>query len=868
MEVVFIEQSYISRLDIQKAIETFKKIQKGEAPPSLVLEARIQINNIDILLAGYLMLFTYQVPNLHIEIRFPSGISYRAQYKLKQYGLYGYLLTGKSIFTAILPNDIIIQFNYNHNAAFPVNEFVLSDSFMLLLPVCRNDQMLYSRLFEIPIDDLVSYPLTDGVEEVVWQNDNKALYTAFSDKLTKEANPGKREKCITDLGRLAFFNCLHEAKILHHYIHQNQKEHTQSGKELSANTNTQTSKAEPDKKQYDLTNYYEQLIPVFSELKQRPLIHQFVFASLIAAAHLPSTIKLANEKDTICKIWNLWQFTENLVRSLQELSKNIKEHTTTGYGVITASVIKKDDPDIDRNTLLSEILTGIDFASPDSPNAILDIHVTDLGEVGIIPTFLQAAQKLLTRFEWHQKIHSLIQDDINLLSDQLFGLKDLFSQETVIRLNQQCWRAISHIGLLILRKLIEKNKGILKVDTQDHTQRHETVCMSQTLRPAESVIQHGTYFTIILPLSRDISYSSHLPGSIQLPAEPTPNELKGIENLFAFQHIPVIDKKPTIENGDKRIYSYTCPAQTVRNRQDEYTLWKDFQDKLQHYAPPGDDNDTVLVHVDLDNVTLDASALLRMVGYWEMYYSKTTLLLSNIPNVLYRELMNINIALTEGNPNIGFWNEHSPLIFYNYGTTAGGTRFYFTDMFLGKTIDDFHWLNKLLQRNHFNATSLLNNQIADTTPEKIRGIITGITSVAFFKGSMLLPFDLILPATGNTSMFENNALVLLKNEIEIQREPAIAGDLMTLVKHFSGYKVARSHYRIGTKLHISDFYYAKRIFQNNFFASRFAFILTREIIAAFEKLNERDPEQFALIKQKGITLIGIWAIRRTVAEFN
>jgi hypothetical protein len=37
-----------------------------------------------------------------------------------------------------------------------------------------------------------------------------------------------------------------------------------------------------------------------------------------------------------------------------------------------------------------------------------------------------------------------------------------------------------------------------------------------------------------------------------------------------------------------------------------------------------------------------------------------------------------------------------------------------------------------------------------------------------------------------------------------------------------GYKIANGHFKIGTKIHISDFYYAKRFFQNSFFASRFA----------------------------------------------
>lgn len=64
-----------------------------------------------------------------------------------------------------------------------------------------------------------------------------------------------------------------------------------------------------------------------------------------------------------------------------------------------------------------------------------------------------------------------------------------------------------------------------------------------------------------------------------------------------------------------------------------------------------------------------------------------------------------------------------------------------------------------------------------------------------------------------------------------------------------GFKITSSHFKIGSKLHVSDFYYAKLCFQNSFYSSRFAFLLAKQIL----KDNEEDLDE---IKRAGLTLIG------------
>lgn len=74
-------------------------------------------------------------------------------------------------------------------------------------------------------------------------------------------------------------------------------------------------------------------------------------------------------------------------------------------------------------------------------------------------------------------------------------------------------------------------------------------------------------------------------------------------------------------------------------------------------------------------------------------------------------------------------------------------------------------------------------------------------------------------------------------------------ELIKYINDLPGYKISNTHFRLGSKIHIAHFYYAKRFFQNSFFASRLAFLIVKEILTDHEdKLKE--------FKEQGLTLVG------------
>ena len=53
-----------------------------------------------------------------------------------------------------------------------------------------------------------------------------------------------------------------------------------------------------------------------------------------------------------------------------------------------------------------------------------------------------------------------------------------------------------------------------------------------------------------------------------------------------------------------------------------------------------------------------------------------------------------------------------------------------------------------------------------------------------------------------------------------------------------GFKISNTHFKIGSKVHTSDFFYAKRLFQNSYYTSRIAILLARQIKEQLSNKNE------------------------------
>lgn len=72
-----------------------------------------------------------------------------------------------------------------------------------------------------------------------------------------------------------------------------------------------------------------------------------------------------------------------------------------------------------------------------------------------------------------------------------------------------------------------------------------------------------------------------------------------------------------------------------------------------------------------------------------------------------------------------------------------------------------------------------------------------------------------------------------------------------------GFKISKAHFELGSNLHISEYFYVKRLFYNSFYTNRFAYLITQKILTDHEALLAKLMKQRPGAKKDAeITLLG------------
>lgn len=844
MPIVYFDHAFISRVDINKAISLFNEIKSKQKPAQMEFVARQRMTDVDVQFFGYLLLFKAEVPELVITLRFPynewneskDGI----QFKIRQYSVYVYLSLGQYAFTPFYGKDEIIDnLNWSNQPTFPDSHFVISGDFMPILMVSSQKPALYKLIFETPLNKIPDSPLTLYISNVRWTGNNANLYREISHVIKQDSSPGAHQRSLVNLGKIAFFKALADAKVLSWFLEKAYGQtirHDFTGNEIEN---------------------HKQIGYLFSDLMNQPLFYHLLFSTICSVLREQSAADETSES-FVKTLKNIWLFCKDLGKGLQEIAKNIIEHSSSHQGILSTRIIKKkllntfDSIPGNENRFFSDYQQSLDELVKTQSRLFLSISVFDLGKTGILPTFITRTQNQFDTLDPLNPIRKLLEEDLDQFNSKTVQLQHLLSPEPVIILNQQCKRCIAHVGLLTLNMLVKKNEGVISLNTADEEYNRVNIITREGIKHKMDTIVSGTNVNITLPVNPEKSFETHLPHKLNFPEDQTPDEIRGIHDLLDFDYVNLAAEKANDTDRAKKILGYRFVQQELLDRNDEHKLWASFLEKIDGYFGKSPIKPNYLVHLNFNDVTIDSSQLLRIIGNWEIKFSKYTLLISGVSYEKLAGLLTLNKKLVELSPDIHFWNAAVPVLFYSHVTDEVGDKFYFTDALLGETYDDFLSVNKLIKRNHFNATFALGEE-----PHTDDGDFRLAENIAFSKQNTLLPFDLILHDKLNTSLFEQNAYMLLKNEIKTKFPQAPAKEtnsLLGYVKELPGYKVRKSHYRIGTKLHIEHFYYAKRMFQNNFYASRFAYLLTRTIIKDLK--SDEIRKTISDVSKEGLTIIG------------
>jgi len=147
-------------------------------------------------------------------------------------------------------------------------------------------------------------------------------------------------------------------------------------------------------------------------------------------------------------------------------------------------------------------------------------------------------------------------------------------------------------------------------------------------------------------------------------------------------------------------------------------------------------------------------------------------------------------------------------------------RKYYTDILGGYTYSDLKKLRSKLSSTHH---SLFNLSYKNSNDNFSANTINGIKTSPLFRSS----------ETGIIQNFELLLTYRSKSYFEISLENKLNVNVNTKDAESVGYKIQDTHFRLGSKTHISEFVYAKRIFQNSFYSDRFAFLIAKYVKEKF-----------------------------------
>lgn len=438
--------------------ELLKIIQTKPDHPEIEIIINTNINEFDFSLVGHFILIKKIEPNIKIKLilnknSFENNIEENnILWKIRQTMVHAYFASKISVFSIIDAHGKVIDINSEQRRES--NWFVFSTEF---LPIVLIDEENYKLIFEKPMT-LLNLKRNANINI----KSEEELYSYCRNLLIKFKN---KKNYFQILAQLAFYKSLQSLRSLRYYF---------LSEENFLNINLCVDNIYVGNVQDDIKkNYYWKIVlEIFEELKTKPPIYAILFCALTSSkGFIVKEIDKNNIYNVANKLLALWFFAKELIYGLNELAKNIVEHSSRREGILSGYI---------------------------DSNCELVINIFDYGEKGIVNTLKDKTIQAYKLSKDNSISSQIYQDDYEILCSDKFKFQYLFDLNNVLLLNQQTKRATIHLGLLILSKLIKDNEGRLFVCSAD-SERFDSY---PEKKDVYSDIKFGTKYEIILPTIR------------------------------------------------------------------------------------------------------------------------------------------------------------------------------------------------------------------------------------------------------------------------------------------------------------------------------------------------------------------------------
>jgi len=562
--------------------------------------------------------------------------------------------------------------------------------------------------------------------------------------------------------------------------------------------NFKNSKDKYEEFENEIKNSLKNCSPIFAFI--------FIIASKNLAKKTDETIE--NRKYYIDK---LWLFSQDYVRGLYELAKNIVEHSGVlgkkGEGIITIRAYE--------NSLSNK-------------NRTLETHVIDYGKKGIIPNLIEYTNdKSKKSRPFNKRIQNCyIEDREFFLQNKNYELKDFIAPKKGKELKQQTFRHTSHYGINKLYRLIKTTlKGEMYAASEGYYKRNY-----YGESAADLTITFGTHFYYKIPfIANNFKNIEAIPFSIENQTS-TLGETASIEFL---SKVSVVHVKLNQLSEINLSIQHSLIDISIEDKLTKQNI-ESVYDTLDWLLKINENNK---IAINLQNQNCDVSVLLRFLSYLTFEY-KQPFIIYNVIYDIYYDLLIDNKNFHESRRSEAYWHGERAILLF----VKSPLDFYFADILFGKEREDFLLVNNILNKTFPNTITLL-QEIEDkkkgTRTDYIKTISSNQNLRHFFypKSNILLPFDTLLKnTTEDKTIFVTNLATILQNPL-FDRLPKYE-NLNQYILHCDGFRIKNTHFKIGTKIHSEDFYYAKRLFQNSFYTARLAMLLSIDIVERISDTNK------------------------------
>lgn len=789
--------------------------------------------NFDISLVGLIVLFKSKFPNVAFEIVLPLKDEPFFRFSDVLYALnnWNLELNGTELY-AITKNGQKVKPSHNEPAkVFPIFK-INPDSFSNYFVKTNNDWNIEKILSAIPIEKLkysieslysIHYATEETIKEknyrlfkdlineyresIQWKNNSSVIFKQYVKMLCYFDLATDQTKAIFDLANIPI------------------KKHKKYG--LSVEEMLQLKK--------DMNT-------IISQLNQQPIFFNLLF-SILAVRNLER--KVEDFKSYTMSISELFDFTKNMFLGIREVARNIVEHTDSKEGIISARIY-------DSQTLLNLKTSGAKFElkrffKKEKSLEIedyLDIIIFDEGEKGIITKTIENVKTISTSLVSNNK--KLYLEDISNLENEKTLLKDFYNIND-FKLNYHAIKASSHWGLIIFTNLINKNRGFTKVITNSYKSTGKEACITffdvlEHSPKVENTFTTGTYYNVILPLDKKLNLGvttigNNVPKVVEFS---TQNHIE----LLKYQSVNSVND---IKNdGEYYLLQIKILDHIEKNTIDTYRLEFEVAKSISKSFKENTDRkikSKFLPVLDFSGCEdrFEQSKLIRLIGSLQLFYDFTSIIITNIRT---SEMQNLSdtLSLKSMVSNKTLWNGNHFVLVYSY-TERKGKREYQTDIIGGSTYNDWNILRNKLFTTHltyYRSLFEINQELlSEETKESI------MTSPIFIGHNIAVQnFELIL-SYDKKNLFEYAIEYILDKEIDKEVTTSSIEDNREI-----GYRIADSHFKLGSKTHIQDFIYAKRLFQIGYYTNKFAFQVSQYIIQSLAS------KKYELKGDHSITLIG------------